>query len=218
MHPTFIFLSQEELSMRLSKFSFTAIIVQSLLIVSPALADTYKIVTLDSDEARFVYGMNASGDVVLSVDADNYGNCGPVVNCYETFIGGVLEFRTNAPPPAFTIDDGTPCSATAPPGLTVLHAVCNNGREVFAARAPGQLFPDLYTGPFTDLFPGQGAGNFLYLNSEGDILWNDPRTEFWFEAFDLTSQAPEPGTLFLVGTGALAAVEAMRRRVRLQQP
>jgi len=219
MHPTFIVLSQEEPSMRLSKLSFAAIIVQSLLIVSPALADTYKIFTLDSDQARFVYGMDAAGDVVLSVDADNNGDCGPVVNCYETFIGGVLAFRTTAPPPAFTIDDGTPCSPTVPPGLTVLHAVCNNGREVFSARATGQLFPDLYTGPnIVDVFPGQGAGDFLYLNSEGDILWNDPRTEFWFEAFDLTSQAPEPGSLFLVGTGALAAVEAMRRRLRLQQP
>ena len=81
--------------MRLSKLSFAAIIVQSLLIVSPALADTYKIFTLDSDQARFVYGMDAAGDVVLSVDADNNGDCGPVVNCYETFIGGVLAFRTS---------------------------------------------------------------------------------------------------------------------------
>jgi hypothetical protein len=202
--------------MRLSKlwFSLAAILVQScFMIASPALADTYKIFTLESDEGRFVYGMNASGDVVLSVDADNHGNCGPVVNCYETFIGGVLAFSTNAPPPAFTIDGGTPCSPNAPPGLTVLHAVCNNGREVFSARATGQLFPDLYTGPnIVDLFPGAGAGDFLYLNSEGDILWNDPRTEFWFEAFDLTSQVPEPGSLFLLGTGALAGVSAMRRR------
>jgi len=207
--------------MRLSKlrFSLAAIIVQSsLLIASPALADTYKIFTLDSDQGRFVYGMNASGDVVLSVDADNKGNCGPVVNCYETFISGVQAFRTNAPPPAFTIDDGTPCSPTVPPGLTVLHAVCNNGREVFSARATGQLFPDLYTGPLADILSGQGAGDFLYLNSEGDILWNDPRTEFWFEAFDLTSQVPEPCSLLLLGTGALAAaLEAMRRRLLLQQ-
>jgi hypothetical protein len=205
--------------MRLMKLcvSLAAILVQSsLLIPSPALADTYKVFTLDSDEGRFVYGMNASGDVVLSSNADNQGNCGQGVNCYKTFIGGAPTFSTNAPPPGFVIDDGVPCSPAAP-GLTVLHAVCNNGREVFAARAPGQVFPDLYTGPnIVDLFPGQGAGNFLYLNSEGDILWNDPRTEFWFEAFDLTSQVPEPGSLFLLTTGALAAVETTRRRALLR--
>ena len=204
--------------MRLSKlwFSLVAIVVPSLLLVSPALADTYSVVNLGSDEGRFVYGMDASGNVVISVDADSNGKCTIVANCYEIFVNGVLAFSTDAPP-VFTIDDGTPCSPSVPSGFTVLHAVCNNGREVFAARAPGQIFPDLYTGPnLVDLFPGQGAGNFLYLNSEGDILWNDPLREFWFEAFDLTSQVPEPASLLLLGTGALASLEAIRRRALLQ--
>jgi hypothetical protein len=217
MHPTLIVLSKGEYSMRPSKlwFILAAIIVQSLLIVSPALADTYKIVNLGTDEGRFVYGMDAAGDVVLSVNADSSGQCTTVANCYEIFVDGVQAFRTNAPP-VFTIDDGTPCSPNVPSGLTLLHAVCNNGREVFSARAPGQLFPDLYTGPnIVDLLPGEGGGDFLFLNSEGDIVWNDPRSEFWFEAFDLTSQVPEPGSLLLLGTGALAAVEAMRRRTLL---
>lgn len=199
-------------------FSLAAFLIQtSLLIPSPAFADTYKVFTLDSDEARFVYGIDASGDVVLTVDADSQGNCSDVVNCYETFIGGTLAFRANAPPPAFIIDDGTPCSPAVPPGFTLLHAVCNNGREVFSARAPGQVFPDLYTGPLTDLFPAQGNGDFLYLDSEGDILWNNPNSEFWFEALDLTSQVPEPATLTLLATGAFAAVAAMRRRALLRQ-
>jgi hypothetical protein len=204
--------------MRLSKlwFSLAAIIVPSLLLVSPALADTYKIVTLDSDESRFFYGMDAAGNVVLSVDADSNGQCTTVANCYRTFVNGVLASSTSAPP-VFTIDNGTPCSPSVPSGLTVLNAVCNNGREVFTARAAGQVYADLYTGPdIVDLLPGQGQGDFLYLNSEGDIVWNDPRTEFWFEAIDLTSQVPEPGSLLLSGTGILTAVGAMRRRLRRQ--
>lgn len=61
-----------------------------------------------------------------------------------------------------------------PAGLTVLQTVCNNGREVISAIVVGQVSQDLYSGPRTDLFPGQGTGNLLYLNSENDILWNDP--------------------------------------------
>lgn len=202
--------------MRSSKpfFSLAAILLQSCLIISSqALADTYKVFTLDTDQDRFAYGIDPSGSVVLSVDTSPGSKCDPGKNCYETFIGGVFAFSTNAPPSAFTIDDGTPCSPAALPGLTVLHAVCNNGREAFSAQAPGQPFPDLYTGPNTvNLFPGHGGGDFLYLNSEGDILWNDSRTEVWFEAFDLTSQTPEPGSLFLLATGTLAAAEALRRR------
>ena|SRR5438067_5182650 len=202
-------------------FSLAAILVQiSLLIPSSAHADTYKVFTLDSDEARFVYGIDPSGDVVLSVNATP-GECtSPVAQqChYETYIGGVYAFSSNAPPTPFTIDNGTPCSPSLPAGLTLLHAVCNNGREVFAARAAGQVYGDLYTDPSTDVFPGQGTGVFLYLNSEGDILWNDPRSEFWFEAFDLTSeQAPEPASLFLLVTGALASLAALRRHAPLQQ-
>jgi hypothetical protein len=206
--------------MRLMKLcvSLAAILLQtSLLILPPVHADTYKVVTLDSDEARFVYGIDPSGDVVLSVNSDINGNCSPGDNCYETFIGGVQAFRTDAPPTAFIFDDGTPCNPAVPAGFTVLHAVCNSGREVFSAKAAGQAIPDLYTGLLTDSFPGQGTGNLLYLNSEGDILWNDPVSEFWVEAFDLTSQVPEPASLFLLGTGALAAIEPVRRRVRLRQ-
>jgi hypothetical protein len=206
--------------MRSSKpfFSLAAILLQSCLFIpSPSLADTYKVFTLDTDQDRFAYGIDPSGNVVLSVDTGPGNKCDPGKNCYETFIGGVLAFRTNAPPPAFTLDDGTPCSPAAPPGTTVLHAACNNGREVFSARAPGQPFPDLYTGPNSlDLFPSQGEGSFLYLNSEGDILWNDSHTEFWLEAFDLTSQVPEPGSLFLLAIGTLAAAEALRRRALLR--
>jgi hypothetical protein len=191
------------------------ILVQTfLLLASPALADTYKVFTLDSDEARFVYGIDPSGDVVLSVNATPDECTSPLAQqChFETFIGGVYAFSTNTPPTTFTIDNGTPCSPAVPAGISVLHAVCNNGREVFSAIAAGQTSADLYTGPLTDLFPGQGTGNFLYLDSEGDILWNDPQNELWFEAFDLTSQVPEPASLFLLGTGALATLETTRRR------
>jgi len=47
------------------------------------------------------------------------------------------------------------------------------------------------------------------LNSEGDILWTDFRTELWFEAFDPhLAGCPEPGSLFLLATGTFAAAES----------
>jgi hypothetical protein len=197
-------------------FCLAAVVVQALLLVSPSLADTYKIVILASDEARFFGGMNASGDVVLSVDTDYGNSCtmSSIADCYLIFINGVQSFSATTPP-VFTTDDGTPCSPAVPSGLALIQGVCNSGREAFTAQilGPNPIQPGLYTGPdITELLPGEGLGEFLYLDSEGDIVWNDPSSEYWYEALDLTSETPEPSSLVLLGTGALAALGAMRRR------
>ena len=79
--------------MRSSKpfFSLAAIFLQLCLFIPfQALADTYKVFTLDTDQARFAYGIDPSGDVVLSVNTSPGSKCDPGKDCYETFIGGVL--------------------------------------------------------------------------------------------------------------------------------
>src|SRR5437879_9097753 len=101
--------------MRLTKlcFSLAAILVQISLLTPAAHADTYKVFTLDSDEGRFVYGIDPSGDVVLSVDTSG-GQCTDVANCYRTYIGGVVAFSSNTPPTRLILDNGTPCSPPLP--------------------------------------------------------------------------------------------------------
>ena len=190
-----------------------AVIVQTLLSLSPAFADTYQIFRLDVDAARFVYAMNSSGDVVLTVDVDNGGDCVVgVPNCYRTYIGGVLTSAANTPP-AITPDEGSPCTPDAVPGAHVIQAVCNNGFEVYTAILPGQSVASLYTGPdLSDLLSGN-SGPLLYLNSEGDIVWDNLTDQSWYEAFDQTSQVPEPGSLSLLSIGVITAAGSIRRRL-----
>jgi hypothetical protein len=58
-----------------------------------------------------------------------------------------------------------------------------------------------------------GTLDQVVMNASGDFVWADGRDELFFEAIDLTTApTPEPGSILLVGTGALAAAAAMRRR------
>jgi hypothetical protein len=50
------------------------------------------------------------------------------------------------------------------------------------------------------------------MHSRGDIVFDDYFSEQWFEAIDLT--IPEPGGILLLGSGALTAIGAMRRRLQ----
>jgi hypothetical protein len=178
----------------------------------PVLADTYQIFNLGSDQNYFFYGMDDFGLVVIS---------NPVVpmcgysTCYYTFMNGISTGYSSIAPTSVYYNVTDTCSPSVPPGGIVLHGVCNNGREAFTGfLTPGQVIPDVYTGPdpVTD-FLAHGGEGFIFMNSLGDIVWDDHFTENWYLAINTTSAVPEPNSLFLLGTGVLAAMGVMRRRL-----
>jgi hypothetical protein len=101
--------------------------------------------------------------------------------------------------------------------------ICNNGYEVDGTGfdLSQGIFPEIFTGPdpVADFF---GPGTPDFLNSSGDFVYQvggpkvgDPFDDY--EAVDLTSETPEPASIFLLGTGLLAGLGAMRSRLVLAQ-
>jgi hypothetical protein len=190
-------------------------LVASFLVTTakPVSADTYQIFNLANDNRQF-YGMDDFGTVVLSFQSCSLDNGG---TCYETYFDGAPTGVVFAPP-ALTYDNGTPCTPAVPPGGVVGFGVCNNGRDAFTGNTvAGQLFPGVYVGSDPNITKlAAGGGGALFMNSRGDIVFDDAFLDEWNFALDTSTDVPEPGSLFLVGTGALGMLGALCRVKRDQ--
>lgn len=171
------------------------------LLPCSAHADTYAIYHVGDGNSEGVYGLTDSGVFVL------YGaeHCAPF-SCYSIFSATGMLTGISATAPLLPYDNGVPCVPHLPrTGLSI----CNGGFAAFGL-VPGGL----YGGPVGfPTFLHSGSVDQLAVNAVGDLLWTDGRDEANFLAIDLTTLAPEPSTLALLGTGCLGVVGATRRRV-----
>jgi hypothetical protein len=203
----------------LSTSAAAMVAVAALLLASPttSYADTYQVFNLGNDNGHNLYGIDVFGAVVTI--GPNFGD--PIHDhLYTTWVNGVVA-STSFTPPSLNYDDGTSCVPTLSPGITIApgSSRCNNGHEVYFGSYPTATPPfyayGIFTGPnLSDLLPTHGTLDGVFLNALGDFAWIDGRDEFFYQAIDLTTRTvPEPGSLLLFGTGLLASIGEMRRRI-----
>lgn len=217
--------------MKIFRFCLGIVAVATLigLFTTPAKAhaDTYQIFDLGSANRTGIVGITASGTVVLDfhipVGADPCKSSN-ICNEYETWTNGVMVNQSYTAP-NLVYDNGAPCTVSAPFLTSSVSGTCNNGNEVYTAVYPAATMPPYLNATFTgpdpvaDFFaPGEISISDVNLNSSGDFAynWDHPTGGGGenLEAIDLTTdQVPEPGSIFLLGTGLLAALGTMRRRL-----
>ena len=201
-----------------------ALLIIAVMTALPAVADTYQLLRLASDDSVFIYGID-DNEVVLQNPPGNI--CGMnQIPCYLTYVNGI-EVSQSFIPPILSPNMGGPSGpgcAPLPTDAVVSAFLCVNGYEAYigafpgpgGSRGPAGIFngPDPVTNYVAGILPVPDQ-RFLAENSFGDIVYDEEFDGNIFEAIDLTShEAPEPNTILMVGTGLLAAGSIRRRLFR----
>ncbi len=212
-------------SSKLLRIAATFLIAAPLSILpKTALADTFQIFSLAGANGTNLFGIDTSGTVVITSLLSGPG----AFTIYNTFTNGVL-VGSSLTAPSLSYDNGASCTPTVAPGVTWVSSVgvtgCNSGHEVYFGTFTTPPMRGIFTGSaFSDhltslSFPAVNNSSLdsIVLNGSGDFAWVDGVTETIFEAIDLSTPppatTPEPGTILLLGTGSLALMSAIRRRI-----
>lgn len=200
-----------KISAQWTRFAIAALVATSFSALRPARADTYTIYDLGDDDGFYMVGLTASGAAVIYSSYCMFTS----VSCYTTYVNGVPVDQSMTAP-NLVYDDGGTCTSL-PAGIYNNDERCNSGRVAFAdlGDVDGKQ-RGIYTGPDSNsefLYTGSLDGAFM--NSSGDLLWDDGQADEFFEAIDTSSSpVPEQSTLLLLVTGLVALTTLIRRKVK----
>lgn len=196
-----------------------------------AFADTYSLSAVAYTQSENFAGGDDFGNYTINVSDrmlhdPNY-NCGGVINpmlCFEThYINSSTPVLTTAPPTLWNDPDpiaGTDsCALDAGSGFHAYRILCDNGHMIFGGffdLPGGGDLRGIWSGSNPNLnadYLGNGSIDGGFMTANGNAFFIDGLHDSLDVALNLSATpVPEPGTLVLLGTGALSLMGIVRRR------
>lgn len=179
----------------------------------PAVADSYAVYSVVTDNGRSTVGIYGDGRSLVWATGcveTNYDAC------YRTFDHGQLA-NISATQPTQAFDNGWACTFSVA-GFQEAGR-CNGNYQAFTVSTFDPLTtlmkPGIYAGALGDpallMSDAYESAAPMFLNSRGDVLFDDIEQEQIYQAYN-TTPTPEPGSMVLLVTG-LGAGALLQRRV-----
>ena len=188
----------------------SAVCLSFVLQAGAAHAESYQLFNLGADDVSLL-GIDAAGTALLQ-QFNGCNGMNSVTGCYEEFSAGNLVYQSVVAPTNFVAQNGGMCNP--PTGLSVTgRSVCDGSYQVAGGNfGDVQGVWESYPGSAT---PGDfvysGTADVLDLNAVGDFLVDDGLYDSVYQV--MVAQTPEPSSLLLLFTGAVASGGMIRRRL-----